>query len=81
MNHYPLLGSLASSFEIIEDYTYCVHEEIQVAGVNVSAGEIYLNPAAVLGAEELNLLWRMNFYMQGWGIRSGAWEEIRICGM
>ncbi len=26
-------GKSASSFGIIEDYTYCVHEEIQVAGL------------------------------------------------
>lgn len=67
MNHYPLLGSLASSFEIIEDYTYCVHEEIQIAGVSVSAGEIYLNPAAVLGAEELKFVMAHEFLHAGLG--------------
>lgn len=67
VNHYPLLGSLASSFGIIEDYTYCVHEEIQVAGVNVSAGEIYLNPAVVLGAEELKFVMAHEFLHAGLG--------------
>lgn len=67
INHYPLLGSLASSFEIIEDYTLCVQEEIHIAGVNCSAGEIYLNPAANLRTEELKFVMAHEFLHAGLG--------------
>ena len=50
--HYPLLGGLASGFRLIEDYSFCRKNDIQVAAVKADAGEIYLNPAAGLSWEE-----------------------------
>lgn len=50
--HYPLLGGLASGFRVIEDYSFCQKNDIQIAAVNADAGEIYLNPAAGLSREE-----------------------------
>lgn len=67
INHYPLLGSLASSFEIVEDRTFCAEEEIHIAGINTAAGEIYLNPAANLGMEELKFVMAHEFLHAGLG--------------
>lgn len=51
-NHYPLLGALAASFRIVEDFEVCRRHEIQVAAVDAAAGEIYVNPAASNDPEE-----------------------------
>lgn len=51
INHYPLLGGLAAHFKIIEDYDYCMKNEISIAAIDVDAGEICVNPAAGLTDE------------------------------
>lgn len=56
MNHYPLLGGLASHFKIIEDYSYCQKNDIQIAAIDVTLGELYLNPTAGLSFEELKFV-------------------------
>ena len=65
ISRYPLLGGLAAGFRIIEDYSYCNHEEISVAAVNVTAGEIYVNPAAGLNDEELKFVLAHEFLHAG----------------
>lgn len=52
IDHYPLLGGLASHFKIIEDHAYCCRYDIQIAAIDVTCGELYLNPAANLSREE-----------------------------
>lgn len=52
IDHYPLLGGLASHFKIIEDHTVCYKQDIQIAAIDVTCGELYLNPAANLSFEE-----------------------------
>lgn len=52
VDHYPLLGGLAAHFKIIEDYQYCNRNDIHVAAVDVTRGEIYLNPANHFSEEE-----------------------------
>ena len=52
INHYPLLGGIASSFKIIMNYELCMQKEIHIAAVDTSAGEIYINPTAQLSREE-----------------------------
>ena len=52
LNHYPLLGSLAVGFHLIEDAKLCMEEEISVAAINVTLGEIYINPASGYREEE-----------------------------
>ncbi len=52
LNHYPLLGGIASSFKIIEDYEICQKYEIHIAAVDAGLGEIYANPAAGLSETE-----------------------------
>lgn len=56
INHYPLLGSLASTFRIVEDCKICIQKEIQVAAVDTYEGIIYINPSARLRREELKFV-------------------------
>lgn len=56
INRYPLLGSIAETFEIIYDSKVCIEEEIRIAAVDVSAGKIFVNPSARLGDEELKFI-------------------------
>ena len=65
INHYPLLGGLASGFKIIEDYKYCMDNEISVAAVDVTCAEIYVNPAAGLNMEELKFVLAHEFLHAG----------------
>jgi predicted metal-dependent peptidase len=48
MASYPLLGSLAAAFELIEDPQVCQSMQISIAAVDAEAREIYINPAAHL---------------------------------
>ena len=52
LSHYPLLGSLASSFKIIENTEFCHKNEIHIAAINARCGEIYANPSCTLTLEE-----------------------------
>ncbi len=52
INSYPLLGSLAIRFKIIEDQSICHRMDISVAAVHAELQEIYLNPAMSLTEEE-----------------------------
>ena len=52
IDHYPLLGGLAAHFKIIEDYTYCNRYDIHIAAIDMSCGEIYLNPTNDFSLEE-----------------------------
>ncbi len=65
INHYPLLGGLASAFQVIEDYRYCMKNEISVAAVDVTCAEIYVNPAAGLSTEELKFVLAHEFLHAG----------------
>lgn len=49
--HYPLLGSLLTQFELVEDIEVCRRMDIQIAAIQVSTGEIYINPARGLNLE------------------------------
>ncbi|MBF0397678.1 MAG: peptidase [Desulfobacterales bacterium] len=52
ISHYPLLGSLAASFNLIEDPVLCGRMKISVAAINSELQEIHINPAAGLDDEE-----------------------------
>ena len=52
LSHYPLLGGLASSFQIVEDIELCHKYEIHIAAVDATQGEIYANPTCGLSFEE-----------------------------
>ena len=52
VDHYPLLGGIAAHFKIIEDYRYCQKNEIQIAAIDVSLGELYVNPTMHFSTDE-----------------------------
>jgi len=52
INHYPLLGGLATGFKIIETFGNPELNDIEIAAVNVTEGEIYVNSTAGLSFEE-----------------------------
>lgn len=52
IDHYPLLGGLASHFNVIEDYDYCNKNDIHIAAIDVVNGKIYLNPTNIYSSEE-----------------------------
>jgi len=50
--HYPLLGSLLTQFELVEDAELCRRMAISIAAIQVGTGEIYVNPARALSLEQ-----------------------------
>jgi len=52
IDHYPLLGALAASFDIDEDLRTCQRYDVQVAAIDVGARRIWMNPAAALDDDE-----------------------------
>lgn len=52
IDHYPLLGGLAASFQIVENHAYCQTHQIQIAAIDISRKEIYVNPAVYLSEQE-----------------------------
>lgn len=56
ISHYPLLGALAASFEIIEDVKICQSMGITIAAVSPSLKEIYINPLAQLNFENMKFV-------------------------
>ena len=52
VNCYPLLGALAASFQIVENPSICMREEIAVAAISESLSTIYFNPGKGLTEEE-----------------------------
>lgn len=51
ISHYPLLGSLLSQFDVLENAALCQHMHISIAAINVRLGEIYVNPLRALTFE------------------------------
>ncbi len=52
ITHYPLLGGLLTQFELVEDAGVCERMRISVAAIQISTGEIFINPRRALGIEE-----------------------------
>lgn len=65
INHFPLLGGLTAGFKIIENQDFCWHNEIRVAAVDITRGEIYVNPATNLDFEELKFVLAHEFLHAG----------------
>ncbi len=70
MSHYPLLGALAASFEIVDDRILCARMDVHVAAVCDATREVYLNSAAALSDEELRFV--MAHELLHVGLRHGA---------
>ena len=67
MNHFPLLGALASAFEIVFSVTECEKLGIDVAAVDVSCSKIYVNPNARLRGSEMRFVLAHEFLHAGLG--------------
>jgi predicted metal-dependent peptidase len=52
ISSYPLIGSLASAFEFIEDASICQRESISIAAIDDEIREVYFSPGASLNEEE-----------------------------
>ena len=52
LSSYPLLGSLAQTFKLIEDPRVCARFDISIAAIDEVAEEVYVNRAADLDLEE-----------------------------
>ncbi|MBK6734118.1 MAG: peptidase [bacterium] len=52
ISSYPLMGSMAAAFEIVEDLKTCRLLDIQVAAVDPSQKKIYINPLSALSERE-----------------------------
>lgn len=52
ISSYPLLGALASSFNIVDDADVVRRMDIPVAAISAQMGEIYINPHCNLSLEE-----------------------------
>ncbi|MCU1499071.1 MAG: hypothetical protein JWM47_3024 [Acidimicrobiales bacterium] len=52
VSSYPLLGGVAAGLQLVEDVERCRAHGIRVAAVDPAAGEIMVNPHAVLRPEE-----------------------------
>jgi predicted metal-dependent peptidase len=53
LSRYPLLGSLAAAFTIIEDVEICQRLDIRIAAVDAEAREIFFHPHAALNESEM----------------------------
>lgn len=56
IGHFPLLGALAASFEIIENHESCQRLGIEIAAISMQQQEIYINPHAYLDELELRFV-------------------------
>ena len=62
---YPLLGSLAAGFRVVEDAAACHAMAVTVAAVSPGRREIYVNPAAGLSEAELRFVMAHEFLHVG----------------
>jgi predicted metal-dependent peptidase len=56
MSSYPLLGSLAAAFTLVEKADVCQRMDIHIAAVDAEAREIYVNPQFPLDDEEMRFV-------------------------
>jgi predicted metal-dependent peptidase len=52
IDHYPLLGALAASFDVDDDLRSCQRNDVRVAAIDVGVRRIWMNPAAPLNDDE-----------------------------
>lgn len=78
INHFPLLGALASRFTIIENQLLCHRLGISVAAIDCEAREIYINPASGLTRPEFREQCR--FVMAHELLHAGLRHDVRCQG-
>lgn len=74
IDHYPLVGALAASFDLIEDAETCRRHAIRIAAVDISGRTVYLNPASGLSTEESRFVLAHEF------LHAGLRHEARCRG-
>jgi predicted metal-dependent peptidase len=74
ISSYPLLGSLAATFKIIEDQLLCQRMGIAVAAISMESKEIFINPIAGLDEQE------MRFVMGHELLHAGLRHDVRCQG-
>lgn len=75
LSHYPLLGSLAAAFTILENAEICQRMDIRIAAVDAEAREIYFNPQA--GLDEAEMRYVMAHELLHVGLRHQARRQGR----
>lgn len=75
INSYPLLGSLAAAFTIVQDPAICARMGISVAAVDFEMREIFMNPAA--GMDEYECRFVMAHELLHVGLRHDARRQGR----
>jgi predicted metal-dependent peptidase len=65
ISEYPLLGSLAASFTLIEDMELCRTMGVEVAAICDATQEIYINPRSALTQEEARFVLAHEFLHAG----------------
>lgn len=73
IDHYPLLGGVAAHFKMVEDYQFCIKNEISIAAISVSDGEIYVNPSVRYSEEEWRFVLAHEYLHAGLGHQERAW--------
>jgi len=61
ISSYPLLGTIAANFKLIEDLEVCRRLDITTAAISPSMSEIYINPAFSLTNEEMRFVMAHEF--------------------
>ncbi|MFG6322923.1 MAG: hypothetical protein K1W41_16080 [Lachnospiraceae bacterium] len=72
IDHYPLLGGVAAHFKMVEDYQFCIKNEISIAAISVSDGEIYVNPSVRYSEEEWRFVLAHEYLHAGLGHQERA---------
>lgn len=65
IGNYPLLGSMAASYKLIEDADFCIRNEIEIAAVDAVRGELYVNPACGFCEDEWKFVLAHEFLHAG----------------
>ena len=61
ISSYPLLGSIAANFKLIEDFQICQRMEITIAAISPALSEIYINPSYLLDDQEMRFVMAHEF--------------------
>nr|MBA3824468.1 peptidase [Ktedonobacterales bacterium] len=75
ISSYPLLGALATAFQLVEDAKICQAMDIKVAAVDESLREIYLNPTIAMSEMECRFV--LAHEMLHAGLRHGERRQGR----
>ncbi len=75
ISSYPLLGSLAAAFRIVEDPVVCARLQVSIAAVDFETREIFMNPAA--GMDEYECRFVMAHELLHVGLRHDSRRQGR----